>query len=188
MADDYFSDRFIQDESSASQPRRTPEQANPRRRLSSLMEESRVKQVSIPLQQSNKGFQLLSKLGYQGGGLGKSSQGTKEPIDVISSDVKNDAGGLGINEAKKRRLEEKKDEKREQTRLQQSLMVDFKENQIRKSIESKSSSILKSCLRIISELDSRSGCTPFCDDIEASIHVDSSGPNLDEAIEVCLKP
>ena len=189
MEEDYFSDRFVQDRAPASTPKKTFHPVRTRQHLSSLMEESRVLHSSIPLQQSNKGFQLLSKLGYQGGGLGKSSRGTTEPINVIADHVKNDASGIGVNEAKKRKLEEKEETRRQQSNLQHSLMVDFKQNQMRKSFESKSNSILKSCLRIIEELDCRSGCTPFCADIETSTNGDSSEPicepSVDDAIEVC---
>ena len=183
MEEDYLSDHFIADNAIPSRPMPVPKTLP----LSSLMEESRTKYVSTPLQPSSKGFQLLSRLGYQGGGLGRSSQGTTEPINVIAGDVRKDVSGVGVREAKKRKIEAKNDAKRQQLNLQQSMMLEFKQQQSRKSIASKSNAVLKSCLRIICELDGKTGTSP-ADADNLSVNDVCQEYNLDDAIEVHFFP
>lgn len=60
-------------------------------------------QLSVPLPESNVGFQLLSKLGFSGeGGLGRNSNGIREPIDSVSTATISKLG-VGVLETNKRK-------------------------------------------------------------------------------------
>ena len=55
--------------------------------------EKRHEGLQKSIDSSNKGFAMLTKMGYKAGeGLGKSNSGRIEPIPI---EVKNDRGGLG---------------------------------------------------------------------------------------------
>lgn len=56
-------------------------------------EETREKGLNTAISAGNKGFQLLTKMGFQPGtSLGKSQKGLTEPINIV---VKGDAAGVG---------------------------------------------------------------------------------------------
>eukprot|EP00051_Salpingoeca_urceolata_P034942 m.27398 g.27398 ORF g.27398 m.27398 type:complete len:279 (-) comp8532_c0_seq1:61-897(-) len=64
-----------------------------RARLAAVEAESRDKALATPLDQSNKGFQLLAKMGFKAGsGLGKRESGRTEPVAV---QLKQGRQGLG---------------------------------------------------------------------------------------------
>lgn len=67
------------------------------------MMEVRDEGLNKRLDSSNKGFQLLEKMGYKSGqAIGKSSDGPVDPLAVI---VKDSRAGLGIDEDRKRQRE-----------------------------------------------------------------------------------
>lgn len=58
-----------------------------------LEESRRTEGLNNPIPADNKGFQMLAKMGYRAGtGLGKSSEGIKEPIGIA---LKSNKGGVG---------------------------------------------------------------------------------------------
>lgn len=65
---------------------------------------SRDAALSTSLDTSNKGFQMMAKLGYKAGAtLGKSADARAEPLGVV---VKEDRGGIGLDSEKKRKFRE----------------------------------------------------------------------------------
>ena len=187
MEEDYLSDLFLREDQPVTVTSSKSASQDSRRSVRSLMEESRQKHASTPIDHTNKGFQLLSKLGYRGGGLGKAQQGTSEPVDVISDHSLQEVSGVGVREAKKRRMVEKEDQKHHQKIHHQKMMNSFTQQQIHKSRVSRSASVLKACRNIVLELDLQRGltCTIPCiqfpeEEPEGSTLEDS----LSEAIEV----
>ena len=126
----------------------------------------------VPLQSENKGYQLLSKLGYGGsGGLGREGQGISEPLNALADTLHYDTEkprvgkrshgaasvGLGIQESKKRQLKEFERLKEEEGRRLQSLESDYKLSLGRKANQLKALRLIKSAQNIIFELEEKSG-------------------------------
>lgn len=66
--------------------------------------EEREAALKQTIDDSNKGFKMLAKLGYTPGtGLGKAKSGVPEPISVT---IKEDRGGIGKESDKKRKLQD----------------------------------------------------------------------------------
>ncbi|TKA57852.1 hypothetical protein B0A49_11354 [Cryomyces minteri] len=60
--------------------------------------------LATKLDPSNKGAQMMAKLGFKGGALGKANPDARtEPINVL---VKEDRGGIGLDSEKKRKVTE----------------------------------------------------------------------------------
>jgi len=56
--------------------------------------------LATQLDASNKGAQMLAKMGFKGGALGKSENARTQPIEVL---LKDDRGGIGMDSEKKRK-------------------------------------------------------------------------------------
>ncbi|GAA6107790.1 G patch domain-containing protein 11 [Tachysurus ichikawai] len=81
------------------------------------------------LSSENKGFALLQKMGYTAGqGLGKEGTGRVEPLPL---NIKTDRGGIGMEEQKKRKAEEKLRNERKRLQVKQHMekksLEDFRE-------------------------------------------------------------
>ncbi|KAK5158097.1 hypothetical protein LTR04_005319 [Oleoguttula sp. CCFEE 6159] len=60
--------------------------------------------LATKLNPSNKGAQMMAKLGFKGGALGKANSDARtEPINVL---IKEDRGGIGLDSEKKRKFRE----------------------------------------------------------------------------------
>jgi Domain of unknown function (DUF4187)/G-patch domain len=72
-----------------------------------LMDVNRELTQATAIDETNRGFKLLQKFGYQSsqGGLGKLNTGLAVPLTVEKRDA-NDRAGLGVTEVKKRKLNE----------------------------------------------------------------------------------
>ncbi|KAF5886181.1 G patch domain-containing protein 11, partial [Clarias magur] len=86
------------------------------------------------LSSENKGYALLQKMGYTAGqGLGKKGTGRVEPLPIS---IKNDRGGIGMEELRKKKAEERLKKYRKQLQVKQHMekrsLEDFRE---RKRIE-----------------------------------------------------
>jgi len=75
-----------------------------RRGLHAPAAAKRREALSLPLPRDNKGYELLSKMGFQPGqGLGRAQQGRAEPVPLV---LKSGRGGVGAEEARRRRERE----------------------------------------------------------------------------------
>eukprot|EP00076_Gallus_gallus_P038926 XP_025004464.1 G patch domain-containing protein 11 isoform X2 [Gallus gallus] len=117
--EDYMSDLFIKEDvrpgvpmvrrvREALQKEEKQKEANEKNRQKSVKEEEKERRdlvLSSALGNENKGFALLQKMGYKSGqALGKSGEGIVEPIPL---NIKTGRSGLGHEEFKKRKAEEK---------------------------------------------------------------------------------
>ncbi|KAF2164496.1 hypothetical protein M409DRAFT_67980 [Zasmidium cellare ATCC 36951] len=66
-------------------------------------EEDREKALATAIDSSNKGAKMMSKMGYEGGALGKTEGARTQPIQL---QMKEDRGGLGMENDKKRKIRE----------------------------------------------------------------------------------
>ncbi|KAK2531583.1 Gpatch11 [Columba guinea] len=117
--EDYMSDSFIKQDvrpglpmvrrmKQAIQKEEKQKEANEKNRQKSIKEEEKERRdlvLKSALGSENKGFALLQKMGYKSGqALGKSGEGIVEPIPL---NIKTGRSGLGHEELKKRKAEEK---------------------------------------------------------------------------------
>ncbi|KAG5830990.1 G patch domain-containing protein 11 isoform X1 [Anguilla rostrata] len=80
-------------------------------------QESREALLHNSISNENRGFAMLQKMGYKAGqGLGKDGAGRVEPIPL---NIKTDRGGIGIEEVKKRKAEEKLEHYRRKVQVKQ---------------------------------------------------------------------
>ncbi|KAL5287105.1 GPATCH11 family protein [Megaselia abdita] len=112
--------------------------------------------LSSAIDESNKGFAMLQKMGYKKGeSLGKTStEGIKEPIGIK---IKENRSGLGL-EAKRKEDEEKKKRFREQILKRkhqntQNTEQDFKKRMIEKMESRKTEGCFKKCQKVCKSLD-----------------------------------
>ncbi|NXA51707.1 GPT11 protein, partial [Nothocercus julius] len=92
----------------AIQKEEKQKEANEKNRQKSVKEEEKERREEVlrsALGNENRGFALLQKMGYKSGqALGKSGEGIVEPIPL---NIKTGVSGLGHEEFKKRKAEEK---------------------------------------------------------------------------------
>ena len=111
--DDYLSMSFTDPpapkETSLQRTARLKREAAERARVPSKKERleqakaTRDAVLTTQLDSSNKGAQMMAKMGFKGGALGKSEGARTQPIEV---QIKHDRGGIGIDSEKKRKLQE----------------------------------------------------------------------------------
>lgn len=175
--DDYMSDAFItkQEDLRPGMPmlRREKEalrkevhhkEMNIKNRQKSFKEEEQERREAVmksSLGNENKGFALLQKMGYKAGqGLGKAGAGRVEPIPV---NIKTDRGGIGLEEVKKRKAEEKLENFRRKIQVKQQVEKQDLENfRLRMRTEKEERQIeadLWKSQRACEQLDSQKGIT-----------------------------
>ncbi|XP_049591647.1 G patch domain-containing protein 11 [Syngnathus scovelli] len=173
--DDYMSDTFlsqIQDvKPGVSMVRRVKEamkreekhkESNIKNRQKTFKEqekESRETALQSSISNDNKGFALLQKMGYKAGqGLGKQGAGRVDPIPL---NIKTDRGGIGMEEAKKRKAEEELDQYRKKVLAKQQnetkSLEDFRSRVRTEREERKIEGDLRRSQRACEQLDSQKG-------------------------------
>jgi len=103
--DDYMSDTFLASDTTPGlmpkiylekhkrKEKSMSRHVNPRKPLKVQEVEKREERLKVALDESNKGFKMLSKMGFKSGmGLGKKGQGISEPIPL---QIKQGRKGLG---------------------------------------------------------------------------------------------
>jgi hypothetical protein len=110
--DDYLSMSFVDTKAKETSLQRTArlrrEAAERGRQPSKKEREEQAKAareaaLSTQLDASNKGAQMMAKMGFKGGALGKTEGARTQPIDLL---MKDDRGGLGMDSEKKRKIRE----------------------------------------------------------------------------------
>ncbi|KAH9840484.1 G-patch domain protein [Teratosphaeria destructans] len=128
--DDYLSMSFAEPEpskkeTSLQRTARLKKEAAERGKVQSKKErerqakEAREKALATELDASNKGAQMMTKMGFKGGALGKSEDARTQPIELL---MKDDRGGIGMDSEKKRKIREAAEELEGQQKKQK---VDF---------------------------------------------------------------
>jgi len=152
--DDYMSDTFLNQAekyqktipiTTLSKKRKEPENIKP---LKQLEEDNRVEALKTSLSESNKGFQLLAMMGYKKGDkLGKEGNKVAEPIEIH---VKTGRAGLGVEEDKRRKIQQETEKVVEQST---TIVSSFKDRASNKFTEKKKTFELKQLLKICKEMD-----------------------------------
>ncbi|RYH30130.1 DUF4187 domain-containing protein [archaeon] len=166
--DDYFGtdymaslDHYAPATQQTSASKVKPEALKPlsKRKIQEVMEEKTVEALSVPISSSNKGFQLLSKLGFTPGeNLGKSStsSGIKEPICVISS-MRTGQSGIGYGKRKYSQLKAKVVSKTQRAELHQQLQTGFQRDSVSKYASLRVKEDVHSVQKVMYELDVKKG-------------------------------
>ncbi|XP_051936766.1 G patch domain-containing protein 11 isoform X2 [Hippocampus zosterae] len=123
--------------------------------------ESRETALQSSIRNDNKGFALLQKMGYKvGQGLGKGGAGRVDPIPL---NIKTDRGGIGMEEAKKRKAEEELEQYRKKVQAKQQnetkSLEDFRSRVRTEREERKIEGDLRRSQRVCEQLDSQKGIT-----------------------------
>ncbi|KAK9843568.1 hypothetical protein WJX84_008409 [Apatococcus fuscideae] len=131
------------------------------KRKPTSMKDLRAEGLANPLTASNRGFQLLSKMGYQPGqGLGKTASGAAVPIAV---EVKSTRTGLGIDESRKERQTRQAEMQllraTKRQRQHAAKQTDFRGDQAAAAMNRTWEGQLKQAARTSEDLDRRAGLT-----------------------------
>uniref|UniRef100_A0A3Q1EWL3 G patch domain-containing protein 11 n=1 Tax=Acanthochromis polyacanthus TaxID=80966 RepID=A0A3Q1EWL3_9TELE len=123
--------------------------------------ESRETALQSSISNENKGFALLQKMGYKAGqGLGKEGAGRVDPIPL---NIKTDRGGIGMEEAKKRKAEKELEHFRQKMRAEQQnetkSLEDFRSRVRTEREERKIEGDLRRSQRSCEQLDSQKSIT-----------------------------
>ncbi|XP_019726088.1 G patch domain-containing protein 11 isoform X2 [Hippocampus comes] len=123
--------------------------------------ESRETALQSSISNDNKGFALLQKMGYKAGqGLGKEGAGRVDPIPL---NIKTDRGGIGMEEAKKRKAEKELEQYRKKVQAKQQnetkSLEDFRSRVRTEREERKIEGDLRRSQRACEQLDSQKGIT-----------------------------
>ncbi|XP_077438217.1 G patch domain-containing protein 11 isoform X2 [Vanacampus margaritifer] len=123
--------------------------------------ESRETALQNSISNNNKGFALLQKMGYKSGqGLGKEGAGRVDPIPL---NIKTDRGGIGMEEAKKRKAEEELEQYRKKVQAKQQnetkSLEDFRSRVRTEREERNIEGDLRRSQRACEQLDSQKGIT-----------------------------
>ncbi|KAK9829286.1 hypothetical protein WJX72_004951 [[Myrmecia] bisecta] len=128
------------------------------------MVQARDDGLAQPLPSDNRGFALLSKMGYQpGSGLGKHASGQTTPLPLLPKSARS---GLGIDEAKRRQVELRREQQQlrgvKRARVDKQWQVAFKQQQSTRLADRHAAELLTSARQVCQTLDERAG-------LEASI-------------------
>ncbi|XP_063713598.1 G patch domain-containing protein 11-like [Symsagittifera roscoffensis] len=117
--------------------------------------------LATPIDKNNKGFALLSKMGFkEGSGLGKSGDGIKDPVPIS---MKVDRSGLGtetVRNEKKKKAEKMIEEVRSMRDRAMSMQRDqFRSEKQSQFYERRLFGVLRNNQRVCFKLDSEKGLT-----------------------------
>ena len=111
------------------------------------------------LNESNKGFNLMLKMGYEKGkGLGSQTSTSVKLIEPISVEIKTDRGGLGQNEEKKRKLKDYSRLKADQNQTEKQLTDAYLDSKRNRFLIRRLHSDLFKCQKCCYQLDSSRDC------------------------------
>ncbi len=151
-----------------------------KKQILEIMFEKRLESMETPLPIQSKGYQMLSKLGYDGqSGLGKFNQGIKEPLRV---DKRNrESTGLGIETLSKPLISKKMKSHLIETNLNEN-ENSFRERSLQDFKIKTEKNNIKKAVRIISEIDERNSIPQH--DLWPRDILNHSDDSLDEVDDV----
>lgn len=159
--DDYMSMSFADTEPKAplsslqkkQLQRKQAEQRGPLKSKKELEAEAaaaRNAALNTALEATNKGAKLLAKLGYKGGALGKSENARIQPIEV---QMKDDRGGIGADNEKKRKIREHMESVQGKEKRQKADEGEYRERVAREREEKKNEGMMWGAMRIAEKFD-----------------------------------
>jgi hypothetical protein len=105
------------------------------------------------LDASNKGFQMMAKLGYKpGSGLGKGASGRTEPIQLA---MKEDKSGIGLENEKKRKFREEVEKSKKRAKAEEGRKLDYREQTRLEKAANRAEGQFKGAQRVIENIESK---------------------------------
>ncbi|KAF2766926.1 putative G-patch domain protein, partial [Teratosphaeria nubilosa] len=159
--DDYLSMSFAEPEpskkeTSLQRTARLKKEAAERGKVHSKKEreeqakEAREKVLATELDASNKGAQMMAKMGFKGGALGKSEDARTQPIELL---MKDDRGGIGMDSEKKRKIREAAEEFEVQQKKQKVDFAEFRERNKHAEVDMRTEGQMWSAMRTLEGLE-----------------------------------
>lgn len=121
-----------------------------KKELEAEAEAKRQAALNTTLDPSNKGAKLLAKLGYKGGALGKSENARTQPIEVS---VKDDRGGIGMDNEKKRKIREYMEAVQGKQKQQKADEGEFRERNRREREAKRHEGMMWGAMKVAEKLD-----------------------------------
>jgi len=126
--------------------------------------------LMTPIDASNKGFQMMTKLGYKPGStLGKAADARTEPIRIA---MKDDKSGIGVENEKKRKFREAMEARVKRTKAEETHKVDYREQMRLEREEAKIEGQLKNAQKAIENLENKRGNGPQVVEQETDAHTE----------------
>jgi hypothetical protein len=161
--DDYMNMSFADPTPSA--PKTSLQRQQERRRIASLKSQSKTKAelakeaelaretalaTSTLSNPTSKGAQMMAKMGFKGGALGKTANARTEPIEIS---IKEGKGGIGMDNEKKRKVREAMEELQGKEKKQKAEEGEYRERVAKEREEKRKEGMWWGAMKICEKFD-----------------------------------
>ena len=129
--------------------------------------------LATELDSSNKGAQMLAKMGFKGGALGKSEDARTAPIELL---MKDDRGGIGMDSEKKRKVREAAEEREEEGKRQKVGVDEFRERSRVEREERRSEGLVWGAMKVLEGFEEEGVGAEAVDEVKEDGEESSKGP------------
>ncbi|KAH0024473.1 hypothetical protein KCU78_g5066, partial [Aureobasidium melanogenum] len=162
--DDYMNMTFS--DPTPSIPKTSLQRQQERRRLASLKAQPKTKKElekeaelareqalatsTLSSNPTSKGAQMMAKMGFKGGALGKSENARTEPIEIS---IKQGKGGIGMDNEKKRKIREHMEELQGKEKKQKAEEGEYRERVAREREEKRKEGMWWGAMKVCEKFD-----------------------------------
>jgi hypothetical protein len=161
--DDYMNMSFT--DTTPSAPKTSLQRHQERRRLASLKSQPKTKaelaaaadlaretalSTSTLSNPTSKGAQMMARMGFKGGALGKTQGARTEPIEI---NIKEGKGGIGMDNEKKRKIREAMEELQGKEKRQKAGEGEYRERVAREREEKRMEGMWWGAMKVCEKLD-----------------------------------
>jgi hypothetical protein len=161
--DDYMNMSFT--DTTPSAPKTSLQRQQERRRLASLKSQPKTKaelaaaadlaretalSTSTLSNPTSKGAQMMARMGFKGGALGKTQGARTEPIEI---NIKEGKGGIGMDNEKKRKIREAMEELQGKEKKQKAGEGEYRERVAREREEKRQEGMWWGAMKVCEKLD-----------------------------------
>ena len=129
-----------------------------------LAEQERLKRevaLATELDSSNKGAQMMAKMGFKGGALGRSEDARTRPIELH---MKDDRGGIGMDSDKKRKIREAAAAMEDGEKRQKVGLDEFRERNRTEREEKRTEGLMWGAMKVFEKFETEVEDDPKDDD------------------------
>ena len=161
--DDYMNMSF--EDPTPSAPKTSLQRQQERRRLASLKSQPKTKKelekeaelaretalaTSTLSNPTSKGAQMMAKMGFKGGALGKAAHARTEPIEIS---IKEGKGGIGMDNERKRKIREHMEELQGKEKKQKAEEGEYRERVAREREEKRKEGMWWGAMKVCEKFD-----------------------------------